>query len=66
MLVLDVQAQTAEKAHIRIGNPNQAEPGDQKTTPTGKKQLKVAQKHKGGGDIVAETVFAGEEIEKLS
>jgi len=64
--MLDVKAQTAEQAHVHIGNPDQSKSADQISTPILIEQLIAGDYQKEDSYVVTEAVFAREEIEELT
>src|SRR5690242_1503769 len=65
-LAFDVEAQPAEEAHILVGHPDQREAADQVAAPIVVEQLVARDDEEKGRHIMAETVFAGEQVEKFS
>ena len=63
--MLDVEAKTVEEAHVDIGDPDQGEPADEISAPAVVKYLESRDDEEKCRNVVAETVFAGEEVEKL-
>lgn len=66
VLMLNVQAEPAERAHIRIRDPYQAEPPDQIAAPSRHKQFEIGQRNENCRNVMAEVIFAGEKIKGLS
>jgi len=66
VLVLDLEAETVEEAHINIGDPDQGEQGDEIAAPAVVEQMEARNQQEEGRDVVAEAVLAGEEIEEFS
>ena len=66
VLVLDVEAQAVEEAHVDIGDPDQGEPADEIAAPAAVEHLESRDDKEECRDVVAEAVLAGEEIEELS
>ena len=64
--MLDVEAQAVEEAHVDVGDPNEGEPRDEIATPAFVEHLEMRDDEQKCGDVVAETVFTGEEVEKLA
>ena len=62
----NVDAQSAEKAHVDVGNPHSSKEAKEISPPVVEQQLEVSEPDKEGCDVMAETVFAGEEIEEFS
>ena len=63
---LDVETQPVINAHVLVCHPHQREPRDQISAPVGKQYLELRDEHEGGGDVMAEAILAGEEIEEFS
>ena len=66
VFVLDVEAETVVDAHVLVGYPYESEEGDEISTPSFIEHMEARDDQKEGGDVVAETVFAGEEIKKFA
>ena len=66
VFVLDVEAQAVEETHVDIGNPDEGEPGDEIAAPAFVEHLKARDYQKKGGDVVAEAVFAREEVKEFA
>ena len=64
--MLDVEAQAVEEAHVDVGDPDEGEPGDEIAAPAFVEHLEPCDDEQECGDIVAEAVLAGEEIEKFA
>jgi hypothetical protein len=64
--VLDVEAEAVEEAHVDVGDPDEGEPGDEIAAPSFVEHLEARDDEQECGDVVAEAVFAGEEIEKFA
>lgn len=62
----DVESNPAEEAHVHVCHPNQRKPGDEVSPPIWEQKLVPGDHQENGSDIVAETVFASEQIEKLA
>jgi hypothetical protein len=60
LLVLDVQAEMVADTLILVGHPDERKQGDQVAPPIVVEQSEAGQDEKSRGDVVAETVFAGE------
>ena len=65
VFVLDVEAQAVEEAHVDIGDPDQGEPADEIASPAAVEHLEPRDEKEERRNVVAKTIFAGEEIEKL-
>lgn len=65
-LVLDVEPQPVVNAHILIGDPHQSKQGNDITAPSRIEHLEARDRQKPAGDVVAEAVLTGEEVEKFS
>jgi hypothetical protein len=61
----EVETNSAEQAHVHVSYPNERESGEQIPAPVGKQQFEARNDEKGDSDVVAETVFAGKEIEEF-
>lgn len=66
ILVLDVESQAIEEAHVNIRYPDKREPCDQITSPPGIEHLKLCDEKKERRDIMAEAVLACEEIKEFA
>ena len=66
VLVLDVETEAVVNAHVLVGHPDQGEEGDEISTPSGVEHLETGDDQEQGRNVVAETVFAGEQIKKLA
>ena len=66
VFVFDVEAETVIDAHVLVGDPDDGEKSDEISTPPGVQHLKAGDDQEDGSNVVAEAVFAGKEIEKLS
>ncbi len=64
--MLDVEAQAVEEAHVDVGDPDEGEPGDEIAAPAFVEHLEARDDEQECGDVVAETVFAGKEVEKFA
>src|SRR5947199_2049996 len=64
-LLFQIQAQECEQRYVHVRNPNQGEPADQITAPVCIKEFEAGDEEKKCGDVMAKTVFAGEEVEKF-
>jgi hypothetical protein len=64
--VLDVEAKAVEEAHVDVGDPDKGEPGDEIAAPALIEHLKARDEEKERGDVVAEAVLAGEEVEEFT
>ena len=66
VLVLNIEAQPVEEAHVYVGDPYQSEPCDDISTPS-REQHPEAKDPKGQRrDIMREAVLACEEVEELA
>jgi 4-hydroxy-2-oxoheptanedioate aldolase len=65
-IAANLEAQAYEEAHVEVGEPHQREPGNQVAAPAVVEQRVSGHHQHRGGDPVAETVLAGEEIEGLA
>jgi len=66
MLVLNFQSQAVVNAHVLVGNPHQREKRNQISAPIRKQEFETGNQQKQGCDIVAEAVFAGEDVKELT
>ena len=66
VFVLDVEAETVVDAHVLVGHPDQGEESDEISAPAGVEHVKAGNNQEYGCDVVAETVFAGEQIKKFA
>ena len=66
VLVLDVEAEAVVNAHVLVGYPYEGEEGDEISTPSRIEHLETRDDQEQGRDVVAETVFAGEQIKKFA
>ena len=66
LLVFDVEAQAVVDAHILVGNPDEAEEGDGIAAPVGIQEFEMCDDEEKGGYIMAEAIFAGEEVEEFA
>lgn len=66
VLVFDVETKAVKKTHVDVSDPNQGKPGDEIAPPAVVEHLEARDDEKKRGDVVAETVFAGEEVEEFS
>jgi hypothetical protein len=66
LLSRDVDPQTAIQIQIGVGDEDQGEKGDHIAAPIKKEQVIMGQKQESGGYIMAEAVFAGEEVKEFS
>jgi hypothetical protein len=65
LLATDVDTQSAEQAHINVGHPYNGEEAEQIATPVVQQQLEMREPDEECCDIMAETVFADEEIKEF-
>ena len=66
VLLLDVQPQQVERAHVHIRDPHHGKPSHNIPPPPCIQQLKPEQDQRQRSDIVRKTVLAGEQIEKFA
>ena len=66
VLVLDIEAETVVDAHVLVGYPYEGEEGDEISTPSRIEHVETRDDQEHGRDVVAETVFAGEQIKKFT
>ena len=66
VLVLDVEAEAVVNAHVLVGYPYEGEEGDEISTPSRIEHVETRNDQEQGRDVVAETIFAGEEIKKFA
>ncbi len=62
----DIQTEPPEQAHVLVGYPNERETGDEVSAPIDIKQLIPGDDEKEDRHVMAETVFAREQIKKLT
>src|SRR5215210_1836312 len=65
LLALDVEAEAVVEAHVLVGDPDEGEAADEVAAPVFVEQVVARDEEEEDGDVVAETVFAGEEVEEL-
>jgi hypothetical protein len=65
-LSFDVEAQSGENSHVHVRNQDQRKPGNQITAPIRKEKLVPRDDEESDCDVMAETVFASEEIEEFA
>src|SRR4029079_17670822 len=65
-LMANVETETAEQAHVHIRHPDQRKAGDHVTTPIVIQHGEAGDEEHGDRDVVAETVLAGKQEEKLA
>src|SRR3981081_296222 len=58
VLVLDVEAEAVENAHVLVGYPYEGEEGDEISTPSRIEHVETSDDQEHGRDVVTETVFA--------
>ena len=63
---LDFEPQAIVDAHILICYPDQREQRNQVSAPVGEQQFESSDEQEQGGNVMAEAVLAGEEIEEFS
>lgn len=66
LLVFDVQSEMVVNTHVLVSDPDKSEPGNQISTPIGEKKFEAGNDQKQSGNVMAEAVFAGEEIKKFA
>ena len=66
VLVLDVETEAIEEAHVDVGDPDQGELGEHVAAPSCVQQLKVREDEEECSDVMAEAVLAGEEVEEFA
>jgi hypothetical protein len=66
VLMFDVEAEAVVNAHVLIGNPDKGEEGDEISTPSPVEHVETRNDQEHGRDVVAETVFAGEQIKEFT
>ena len=65
LFMFDVETKAVVDAHVLVGDPDQGEERDKVSAPIGKQQLDSAQSEASRRNVVAEAIFAGEEIKKF-
>jgi hypothetical protein len=66
VLVLNIQPQPVVNADVLIGDPNQGEKRNHITSPVCEYQLETCNRQQQRGHVVAQAIFAREEIEELA
>ena len=66
ILVFDLEPQPVEDAHVDVRDPNEREPRDEVAAPAGVEKMEPGEDKEEAGDVVRETVLAGEEVEEFS
>jgi hypothetical protein len=66
VLVLDVEAEAVVNAHVLVGYPYEGEEGDEISTPSRIEHVETRDDQEQGRDVVAETVFAGEQKKQFA
>ncbi|MCU1322373.1 MAG: hypothetical protein JWM43_2022 [Acidobacteriaceae bacterium] len=66
VLVLDIEAQTVEEAHVDVRHPDEGKPGYEIAAPTFVEHLESGDEEESGGDVVAEAVLASEKVEEFA
>lgn len=66
VLVLDVEPQAVVEAHVDICQEDQGKLCEKISPPAAVEQLETGDEENGRCDVVAEAVFAGEEVKELS
>ena len=64
-LRLDVDAQPPEQAHIHVADADQREQADHVAAPVVQQQTEAGEQEEQRRDVVAQAVFAGEDVEEL-
>ena len=64
--MLDIEAKAVEQAHVDVCHPDESEPGDEVSAPVVVEHLESGKDQEEGRDVVAEAVFAGEQVEELA
>jgi hypothetical protein len=62
----DIQTEPAKQTHVLVGDPDQGEAADEISTPAGVQQFVSGDDEKNDGHVMAEAVFAGEQVKKLA
>ena len=65
-LELDVLSQPIEQRHVEVRDPHEGESRNHVASPSLEEQREAGDHEEKRGHVVAEAVFAGEEVEKLS
>ena len=66
LLMFDIQTEMVINAHVLIGHPDDGKQGDQISSPIVEEELEAGENQERRRDIMTETIFTGEQIEKLS
>lgn len=66
LFMLDVESQAVVNAHVLIGYPDQSEQRHEIAAPVCVEQFEARDEKKQSGHVMAQTVFAREEIEKFA
>jgi hypothetical protein len=61
-----VETDPAENAHVYVGDPHQCETGNQVSAPIRVQQLEAGYDEENHSNVMAETVFAGKQIEEFA
>jgi hypothetical protein len=65
-ILLQLQADTGIDIHVDISHPDQGKAADKVTAPVLIKKFKARNEQEEDGDVVAEAIFAGEQIKELA
>jgi hypothetical protein len=62
----DIEPDSCKQVHVQIRNPNERETADEISSPIVKQKLVMGKKKESHGCVVAQTIFACENVEKFS
>lgn len=62
----EVETKPAEDSHVNVCHPDQRKTGNQIPSPIGKQKLVASDDQEEGSNVVAEAVFASEQVEKFA
>ncbi len=66
LLVFDIEAEVIVDAHVLIRDPDQREEGNQVSSPPGIKKFEACDDQEQSGHVVAEAIFAGEQVKEFA